>query len=165
MKNSKILSFMLMAMVLVMPTCVSCSSDDEGASTYTSEEITELLMGKWTISGDLNCETTSLSFDEHYKGTIEFKNNNKYVFNVTESDLYKGLGKIVEYSFANSSSSYSVLKKGGDSYLILGNSKCPFKIVSLKKNSLKLVLDEDVIDLYILNSKQSGHVYMTILSN
>ncbi len=36
-----------------------------------------------------------------------------------------------------------------------------FNDIILKKNSLKLVLDEDFVD----NNNENGHVYMTIISN
>ena len=177
MKKFKYLNFMFMAMALMVPACVSCSSDDDGASNYTSEEISELLKGKWTIGGDIKCKTTNIIFEDHYKGTIEFKDNNKFSFSITEGDNYEyqyemGGGTVgkestyLEKCFVYSSDTYKILKKGGDNYLILHYSKYPFKIVSLKKNSLKLVLDEDIIDDYILNyNKENGHIYMTILSN
>lgn len=173
MKNSKILSFMLMAMVLVLPTCISCSSDDDGggSSNYTSEEITELLMGKWVIGGNIECKTTTINFNGQYKGTLEFKDKNRFSFSITEGDKYEYQtelnGEVVnkstylERSVVPSSGYYSILKRGGDTYLIMDNSNFPFKIVSLKKNSLKLVLDEDFVD----NNNENGHVYMTIISN
>lgn len=165
-----------LVMALIVPACLSCSSDDDGVSNYTSEEITELLKGKWTISGDIKCKTSNINFDGYYKGTIEFKDKNKFTFSITEGDKYKYEynvdGKIyerstyLESSFVYNLDEYKILKRGGDTYLVLGYSRYPFKIVSLKKNSLKLVLDEDIIDSYLLHyDKENGHVYMTILSD
>ena len=151
MKNSKILSFMLLAMVFVMPAFVSCSSDDdEGALNYTSEEIVEMLTGKWAIKGKFIINSVEGNKKQgEYSGEISFSKSDKGIWvskyrckTINVDDLEFNL---IKYSSSyDSYSKYEVMRKDSKLYLSLpGNSRyLNFQIISISKTSFKLILDE-----------------------
>lgn len=163
-----------MLAVMALPMLVACGddNDDNSSTAYTEAEIVELLTGKWEVYGE--CKATNYdtkeSFADKYKGTIEFKADKSVKFKVTDGTKYKTSytydGKTYEYEYYIEegfvTSKYTVLKKGGKNYISFGSYA--FEIVSLKKNTFMLRIDEEVYDDNN-KSKLLGHVYMTIISN
>ena len=149
----------------------SCSSDDDSSDVnLTSAEILALLEGKWMVSGELsttNSETQE-SIEDRYKGMIEFINNHKFSFTVSEGNKYN-VGDFSIYPeeiFVNDAYVYSLLKKDGKNYITFStllpqpSNFFNFEIVSLNKNSFKLVLDTDIV----IDNKTVGRIYMTMYS-
>ena len=153
---------------------VSCSSDDveEGSNiSYTSDEIVELLKGEWVISGHvqvLSLESNEKTIDSDYTGTIEFTEAKKYKISSSKMPYKeKGVASEVDISrFLSHAGTYSILRKEGKTYLTLDNE--PFLIVSLTKNSFRLIENEDVVVGYRFDGssieKVRYHYYITIVS-
>ena len=151
----------------------SCNSDDDenGLAELTHNQIIELLEGKWEVYGELKCITKGINFDGKYKGLIEFYGDKKFKFSVIEGDKFSSvtnnLGEIspvyLEEYIVDDYYNYTILKKNGKNYIVFGSTYYPynFEIVSLKTNSLKLILNQDVID----DEQVTGHLYMTMISN
>lgn len=90
MKKFSILSTLLLA-VMMLTMMVACSSDseDNGKSIeYTTDQIADMLKGKWDVFGELRLNSQEESFAGKYKGTIEFKDNKNIRFIITEGDKY-----------------------------------------------------------------------------
>ena len=87
---------MSMLVCLVLPIMVACSSDDDDEMSYTSDEIVEILNGKWGVSGDFRFifkdGDKMMTKEGNYTGTIEFKKDQKYA--VQSTPLYE-----YEYTF------------------------------------------------------------------
>ena len=152
----------------LLPIFVACSSDDDSSDVnLTSDEIVTLLKGKWEVSGELRANNTEIgeTFNGRYKGTIEFKDNQKFTFVVTEGDKYytDDISIYLEEVLVNDNYKYSTLKKDGKNYIAFGSNNQPynFEIISLKKNSFNLVLNTD----NVVNKKTVGRIYMTMYSN
>ena len=140
----------------LMPIFVACSSDDDSSDVnLTSDEILTLLKGKWEVSGEFRANDTEAgkTFDSRYKGTIEFKDNEKYIFSVTEGEKYNSSSTYLVEGIVNNRNYYTTLKKDGKNYISFRSrySYSDFEIVSLNKNSFKLVLN-------------TNNVYMTMYS-
>ena len=163
---------MSMLVCFVLPLMVACSSDDDDEMSYTSDEIVEILNGKWSINGEfrfiLKDGDKIVTKEGNYTGTIEFKKDQKYAVQSTPLYEYestingKNRTSIIKLDDLLYGSTYSLLKKGGEYYISLGIMKEPydmtFKIVSLTKKSFNLVLDR-----YIENTKET--LFLTIVSN
>lgn len=170
---------MLMLAVLALPMLTACGGDDDGGggnggANYTSEEIVELLTGKWAIYGHAKLtDIEGLLKEGDYTGTIEFKSDQK--FTVTSSTLFEFEGISANGQVSNfpitlkdlldNYRPYSVLKKNGKTYISFGDSTLPmtFQIQSITKSSFKLVLDENVYDSND-KSKVVGHIYISMIA-
>ena len=170
MKKSVLLSVLLVLGML--PLLFACSSDDDNsAAELTSDEIVQLLTGKWEINGELKIKNqgTGDSFEGSYNGTIEFKKDNKIDFRVTKGDKYtvelggKTYSMYLEEDIIDDYYGYSILKKNGKNYIAFGSKSHPynFEIVSLKASVLRLVLNQS--DVY--NDNNTIDYYMTLFSN
>ena len=171
MKKVKCLSLMLIS-VLFSAFVISCSSDDdEVVSNYTSDEILELLKGKWSVNGETKLVSETDNFAGKYKGTLEFFQNkyNEYYadFEAKEGDKYNyhDYEFFPQGYFIGHDRKVTVMKQGGKNYLLFGSSKFPFEIIKLNKTTLKLKLDTDFEnDVWTFYGKQY-HVYITIQTN
>ena len=169
MKKEKNIWAILM-MVLISAGFISCGSDDEEGNniSYTETEIVELLSGKWEIAGVINISSEFGESVRDYTGTIEFKNNNRCI--ITGSYIYEVDGREQEMSLHSlfPSNSYSVLRKGGKSYIGFGTNNSGiknFQIVSLNKTSFKLVYDETIKSKTSTSETIDVHYYITMYSN
>ena len=163
--NKKIIA-LLMFVLGILPMLVACGSDDDDDSAeLTSEEIVKLLTGKWEVYGELReySYETKESFIDNYKGTIEFKENKNVTFKIKESDKYSSNSLYFEeYLYIDDTDKYSILKKGGKNYIVFNSTfKSYFEIVSLKANSFRLVLDDELT----YDKVKVGTVHMTMISN
>lgn len=160
---------MSMLVCLVLPIMVACSSDDDDEMSYTSDEIVEILNGKWGISGEFRVifpdGDKMVTKEGNYTGTIEFKKDQKYTVQSTTLFEYEftfnGKKENRKYTLEKLlyGSTYSLLKKGGEYYITFGSSDYfSFKIISLNKKSFKLVLDE-------YYEKSNETIFLTIVSN
>ncbi len=177
MRKMKFLSTILLA-VMTMSTMVACSSssDDEdgGGVSYTESEIVELLSGTWKVSGDLKVveKETGKVLEGNYDGNITFTSSQKVIFgstsNCTRNDFdtqdYSDNNRFMnhkvnsQYILCSTYRDYEIVKKNGKIHLDLSPyHKYFFEIVSLNKNTFKLVLNQDCDD--------GTHVYMTVISN
>ena len=174
MYRKSLLQLMTAILVVLCFGLVSCSSDDveEGSNiSYTSDEIVELLKGEWVISGHvqvLSLESNEKTIDSDYTGTIEFTEAKKYKISSSKMPYKeKGVASEVDISrFLSHAGTYSILRKEGKTYLTLDNE--PFLIVSLTKNSFRLIENEDVVVGYRFDGssieKVRYHYYITIVS-
>lgn len=181
-RKSSLSKFMLILMV--SPMMVSCSSNDESGNdiSYTSEEIVQILTGKWEIHGHVTIsDGTNIKVDNDYTGTIEFKADQSYsakstVINTAPaiSPSVEGSDKVVYYDdydiqsyLSGTPYRYTILRKNSNYYLAFGSSNHPgstFQIVSLTKKSFKLVEEEDKVFEWGAET-QYRHYYVTIISN
>lgn len=159
--------------MLAMPLMTACGSDDNenSGSSYTTDEIVDLLNGKWQVSGDamLTEIETGKRLGGNYFGTMEFdkKQNCKWKFennptieelNFEKSKLYASndFERLLVYMFYNSN--YSILKKEGKNYFVV-SSGYEFEINYITKSTFKMTLDKD---LKIDNKK--CHLTATLVS-
>lgn len=182
MKKLKIWS-MMMLVAMALPMMMACGSDkdDEGGSNvnYTTDEIVEMLTGKWGIYGHVKCTTSqenTSDFTGDYTGTIEFTSDRKFTLSTSKMP-YKNHGETFEITLENiidSYGSYTILKKNGKNYIQLEHNKdnrFSFLIQSLTPNSFKLVEDEDITleyytgDHYENHEIITMHYYITMYSN
>ena len=175
MKKLKIWS-MMMFVAMALPMMVACGSDkdDDGGSNvnYTTDEIVEMLNGKWGIYGHVKCTTSQENisdFTGDYTGTIEFTSNRKFTLSSSKMP-YKDNGETFEIPLENflpNYGTYTILKQNGKNYVQL-EGRCNFLIQSLSKNSFKLVEDEDVtFEVYTGDHYENitMHYYITMYSN
>ncbi len=159
----KIKHFGLLLVLGLFPIFIACNNDDDsGEINLTSDEIVSFLKGKWVVSGELrysNAENGE-NFINHYKGTIEFDDNHKFAFSVIEGNKYGG-SICLEKKIVDDYYGYSLLKKDKKSFIVFTNGSSNFEIVSLKKNSFRLVLNKDKF----VDNKKVEHIYMTMDSN
>lgn len=109
-----------MLVTLTLSVVMACSSDDDeisGAADYTSDEIVELLTGKWEISGEVRIsEPIGGKSQTNYTGTIEFKANQKY--NVSNTILFEdGDTNLYLSDILNNYRPYVILRKNGKNYI------------------------------------------------
>ena len=162
MKNFKLWSLTMLA-VLALPLMVACGDDDDNStSNYTEAEIVDLLTGTWEIQGNYRAAVNENTYNEFdYTARIEFKENK--TFRVRN---YKPNYKIQSTAVSLSSMrGYEIVKKNGKTYICFelceafdnGASyrKADFLIVSLKKNSFKLIYE---------NSDDNMYEYFSIIS-
>ena len=152
---------LVMLVVLMMPMLTSCGGDDgdsSGSVNYTSDEIVELLTGKWEVYGHVKMTSSNTdiieNIDGDYTGTIEFLDTKKVKVNSsviqeikqTDTDGSKYTVKITLRDFISDYYKYSIIRKNGAAYISFGtgdeNRPNHYKIVSLTKNSFKLIRDE-----------------------
>ena len=145
---------------MVLPIMVACGDDDDNVGngiSYTESEIVEILTGKWGINGFVRISTDGgEKIEGDYTGTVEFTNDQKYIFKCSVIEGTQiSLSSLIE---GNNYQKYSVLRKNGNSYITFGSSSNykSFQIVSINKNSFKLIEDEDM--------PSSLHYYITIIS-
>ena len=175
MKKLKIWS-MMMLVAMALPMMMACGSDkdDEGGSNvnYTTDEIVEMLNGKWAISGHVKCTSNQKDvsdFTGDYTGTIEFTSDRKFTLSSSQIP-FKVQGETYETTLEGilyDKGTYTILKKNGKNYVQL-DSFYNFLIQSLSKNSFKLVEDEDIIFGYYTGDHyedRSMHYYITMYSN
>ena len=165
--------FNMFAIIMVMMQIVcfgSCSSDSDGSDgevSYTSDEIVEILTGRWSIKGQINWENQSQTDAGEYTGSIEFSKSEKrnWVSYLDAPVTYEksgeksNLNKIIRSRRAGSDyEKYEVMRSNGKMYLCLPTSSgyWPFQIRSMNKNSFKLVLDEPLTS--------GGRLYVTMIS-
>ena len=156
-------SFRLVGLILIAVMSLgltACGSDDDGGSggsvNYTSDEIIELLKGKWEVYGHVKRTSSNTdiveNIDGDYTGDIEFKDGQKVRVNSSTiqmvkmkvGGLYQDYPLTLDF-FIDESSKYKIIRKNGAAYISFKpDSKFPYdyKIVSLNKNSFKLVMDE-----------------------
>ena len=178
MKKLKIWS-MMMLVAMALPMMVACGSDkdDEGGSNvnYTTDEIVEMLNGKWAISGHVKCTSNQKDisdFTGDYTGTIEFTSDQRFTLSSSKMP-YKIQGDVVDLPLENilvNKGTYTILKKNGKNYVQLKDYSLSFNflIQSLSKNSFKLVEDEDItFDYYTGDHYEDNtmHYYITMYSN
>ena len=174
MKSIKVVKVMILASFSVL-LFGACSSDDNNGDDilYTSNEIIEILTGKWNIYGHVRISgDTDRVVDSDYTGTLEFKADQKYSakssvistmgINNINGETYTWDEDIYDYLGDASYHKYSIIRKSDKYYIEFGHST--FEIVSLTKKSFKLVLDEDrpwgsPEDMHY------AHYYITIISN
>lgn len=159
---------------------VSCSSNDESGNdiSYTSEEIVQILTGKWEIHGHVTVsDGTNIKVDNDYTGTIEFKADQSYnakssVINTVPGVSVAGSNKVyyddldIQNYLSGTPYRYTILRKNSNYYLAFGSSNHPgstFQIVSLTKKSFKLVEEDKVFEWGA--ETQYRHYYVTIISN
>ena len=156
----------------------SCGSDgdDDGGSgggvDYTSDEIVEMLTGKWEVYGHAkatsNIENPS-DFDSDYTGSIEFGANQSVKAKSTVMKEVKEEGgytyNITLGSILDSSYKYKITRKNGATYISFGSDNYPkdFKIVSLTKKSFKLVMNQD-FEGWDMKQSYTTHAEITIIS-
>ena len=173
----------LMLVVLTLPLLTSCGGDDgdsSGSVNYTSDEIVELLTGKWEVYGHVKTTSSNTdvieNIDGDYTGTIEFLDTKKVKVNSpviqeikqTDPDGSKHTYKITLRDFISDYYKYSIIRKNGAAYISFGtgDEKWPnhYKIVSLTKNSFKLIRD----DTWQMGDNQKNpytvHFEITIIS-
>lgn len=185
----------LMLAVMTLSVMVACGNDDEdnSPSAYTEAEIVDILTGNWGVYGEarVTAYDTNETVTDSYKGTIEFGTNKTVKFKITEATqkviytsyipdgFHYTYEHYIEELFIDNYYKYSILRKGGKNYICFGSSDNPFafEIVSLKKNTFMLRLDNDIYnykDQYFFTniiltvkdkSKATGHAYMTVVSN
>lgn len=173
---------MIMLMFVALPLIVSCG-DDDNATDLTTEEIVNMLTGKWDIKGTVRVDYVysdivlegdytgtkdyDLKWEGDYTGTIEFtENKDCYIHNSSKIYLRDKQGNIYRENGISLTSElsyfleekYSILRKNGKTYIAFG--KQSFQIVSLNKNSFKLLEDEDIDYGY----GETVHYYITIIS-
>lgn len=146
-----VLSLMMTAFLSV--GFISCGDDDGGSgiSGMTTAEIQALLQGKWAVSGqyELNeqwiygVEKDKNEEKGSYTGSIEFKLDGTYRFeSYDEEGDSIHLGEVLP-----SWGKYTILKKNGKTYIAVEtydsyHDEMLFEIVTLNKNSIKLVLTD-----------------------
>ena len=167
--------------VMMLPVMVACGGDDDdidgGGITYTEAEIFDILNGQWAIKGEINTEDQNGEKRKaDYSGKITFSvsGKNHYVSDLSDitmvDDGTKKLNFLRNFIRVGSSTfkdylAYRVLKKDSKTYLCfqsyLGDNGClNYQILSLNKNSFKLVLDYNVYS----DNKNLGRIYMTMIS-
>ena len=173
MKKIKIWS-MMMLVAMTLPMMVACGGDDDNnnnnGSTYSSDEIVELLTGKWDIAGDFIISDTENKqlMSGTYTGNIEFNANQKFTRSIkvtvdgneseaTEEDVRKYLTSV----FINNYYPYQILKKGGKNYICFDKTY-NFEIRSLNKTTFYFEMDQDLMSYS--GEKVEGHIYMTMVS-
>ena len=165
---------MMMLVAMTLPMMVACGGDDDNnnnGSSYSSDEIVELLTGKWDIAGDFRISgpENKQQISGTYTGNIEFNANQKFtrsikvtvdenVFETTEEDVRKYLTD----TFIRNYYAYQILKKGGKNYICF-DKKYNFEIRSLNKTTFYFEMDQDLMS-YSSAEKVEGHVYMTMVS-
>lgn len=177
MKKIKIWSMILLT-VMMLPIMVACTSDDDGEGggiiSYTEAEIVEMLKGQWAIKGEISIENPIGGKNKaDYSGTITFsvKNDRHFVSDLSPVTLFKddqkkvALKRLIVVGSTSSSDDYKILRKESKTYIrfrsYYGNGGyVTFQILSLSKNSFKLVLDEIIND----DEWNLGHVHMTMIS-
>ena len=148
----------LMLMVVMALCLASCGSDDDddfsGGVDYTSDEIVEILKGRWDVHGHIKLTSSDTNkipnLDSDYSGTIEFLED--YKFNATSPVIQSYTRNIdgitIEKELGLSSffgNKYTIHKKNGSVYIsFTGYDDYPssYKIVSINKKGFKLVRDE-----------------------
>ena len=154
-KTCRIVGLMLIA---VMGFGLTACGDDDGGSggsvNYTSDEIIEILTGKWGVYGHIKVTSSNsdiiMKVDGDYTGTIEFTDKQKVIAKSSEIDMSitypEGHTSTEKTTLASvfSSYKYTITRKNGAVYISLGSGEEPneYKIVSLTKTSFKLVKDE-----------------------
>lgn len=174
MKELRLLEVMLLSVFSIFMV-EACSSDDDNGDdiSYTSNEIIEILTGKWEIYGHVRISgDTDRMVDSDYTGTIEFKSDQKYsanssVISTTEIQNNKS-GKtytinndISDYLGDASYHKYSIIRKNDRYYIEFAHAT--FQIISLTKKSFKLIMDEDVA-WGSLDDLHYAHQYISIIS-
>ncbi len=160
--------------MLAMPLMTACGSDDNdnSGSSYTTDEIVELLTGKWAISGDILVTEieTGDRLGGTYAGDIEFKDKKKFDRNINKVkteieelkiDTNTPLFNMIYYTILRNYNPYSILKKEGKSYIVFTNDyrNFNFEILSLTKNTLSMKLNDD----FEIDSRKI-HITMTMVS-
>ena len=166
---------LVMLVVLMMPMLTSCGDDGDSSESvnYTSDEIVELLTGKWEVYGHVKITSSNTdiieNIDGDYTGTIEFLDTKKVKVNSpviqeikqTDTDGSKYTVKLTLRDFISDYYKYSIIRKNGASYISFGtgdeNRPNHYKIVSLTKNSFKLIRD----DTWQMGDNQKKSLYCT----
>jgi len=144
----------MLGLLLSTTLFTACSGDDDSnnGSSYSTEEIEELLTGKWKFSGEFKINDppkTKTLLSETYTGTIEFKANHEVShpikvdadINETNGDLANFLTRIILYP----DNKYQILRKDGKNYIIFDETyKYTFEIIYLNKTTCYLVMDQDL---------------------
>ena len=152
----------------------ACSSDDDNGDdiSYTSNEIIEILTGKWEIYGHVRISgDTDRKVDSDYTGIIEFKADQKYNakssiisttgINNINGETYTWDEDLYDYLGDASYHKYSIIRKNDRYYIEFAHAT--FQIMSLTKKSFKLIMDEDVA-WGSLDDPHYAHQYISIIS-
>lgn len=179
MKKYKIWS-MMMLVVMALPLMVACGDDDSDsndgtAAAYTEQEIMDILIGSWDVSGNLTItfndkEYQEKNFSGEYTGELTFDpnetNEKTYIYKIFGGDKLSDYYPEVLFIKNNYPYSYNLIRKDGNNYIKFDSSDdCYFEIQSLTKTSFRLVLDQD-LKYYNSETKERivYHVRMTINS-
>ena len=154
--------------MFAMPLMTACGGDDNenNGSSYTSDEIVELLAGKWEIAGDIMITEIESGKRQGgtYTGNIEFDKNQKFnrsieaETEIEEFTKYGSLENIIHFRLLGNYFGYSILKKESRNYLVF-EKKYNFEIISLTKNTFSMKLNDDV-EL----GQEKLHITMTMVS-
>ena len=178
MKRIKIWS-MVMLVAVALPMMVACGGDDDNnnnGSSYSSDEIVELLIGKWEIAGDFRISDSEnkQQISGTYTGNIEFKANQKFTRSIkitVDRNDTKNTEEFVRYyvaSFISDYYAYQILKKGGKNFICFDKTY-NFEIRYLNKTTFYFEMDQDLMSYNTTNNgtseeKVAGHVYMTMVT-
>ena len=175
----KTFRFVGLMLIVAMGVCLTaCGGDDDGGGSggdinYTSDEIIEMLTGKWEVYGHAKCvsdKAEAPNFDIDYTGTIEFTKEQRAKAKSSvwyEEKIGDFTAKITLGSFIDDYYKYKITRKNGVTYISFGSDHSPndFKIVSLTKTSFKLVLNKDFqVDEPMISGAYTSHVEITVIS-
>ena len=171
MKRIKIWS-MMMLVAVALPMMVACGGDDDNnnnGSSYSSDEIVELLTGKWDIAGDFRISDpeNKQQISGTYTGNIEFNANQKFTRSIkitvdrNDTEATEENVKYLVEEFIDNYYAYQILKKSGKNYICF-DKNYNFEIRSLNKTTFYFEMDQDLMSYS--GEKVTGHVYMTMVS-
>lgn len=164
----------IIILILTVLSYTACTKDnDNDAQSNKSNDIVEMLTGKWTIHGVYKkTEIDGRVKSYNYTGEIEFMHDKSIYMDGSPfryDIIYEnGIPKTSPTSIANVINyywGYSVVDIGGKDYISIGNDEFRnnFQIVSLTKNAFILVEDED--KEYNIDGKiYKEHYYVTMES-
>lgn len=147
----------LMLIALISLSLTACGDDDgsSGSVNYTSDEIIEMLTGKWEVYGHAKVTSSDTqiceNLDGDYTGTVEFTKEQRAKAKSSvigeESVSMDGqtyTEKVTLADFISDYYKYKITRKNGAVYITFGSDEYPYnyKIVSLTKTSFKLVCDD-----------------------
>lgn len=144
--------YLLCVVTTFLCSCSSSDDDSNNAGSMTPTEITAIMKGSWGVHGTAGYEVYNYigyelysnsskelqkKVEGDYQGVIRLLDDGKYKFTVSEmsEDLRTFIGSYNNYLrlIINKSGVWEILKKEGESYLVLDYINY-FKIYNLSKD-------------------------------
>ena len=144
--------YLLCVVTTFLCSCSSSDDDSNNAGSMTPTEITAIMKGSWGVRGTAGYEVYSYIYsysskelkrkaEGDYQGVLRLLDDGKYKFIVSE--MSKDVDALISNYFGyyynylplilNQSGVWEILKKEGESYLVLDYTKY-FKIYNLSKD-------------------------------